>query len=235
MEFYYNKKISETRVVYMSKKSYAVIGMGRFGESVVEELVKRQADVLVIDKNPERIAKMSKIATHAVTLDSTNVQALKEVGISSIDHVVVAIGKDLQSSILTTLILKDLGVDRVTVKVQDANHEKVVEKLGADEIIQPEQQSGKRLASKIISDNVLDYIDLNESHSFIIINVMDKIVDSTIINLNVRNKFHINIVAIRRGEDILIPSPDDVLMKTDQLLLVGKNNDLEKFNNWLQK
>jgi len=219
----------------MSKKSYAVIGMGRFGESVVEELVKRQADVLVIDKNPERIAKMSKIATHAVTLDSTNVQALKEVGISSIDHVVVAIGKDLQSSILTTLILKDLGVDRVTVKVQDANHEKVVEKLGADEIIQPEQQSGKRLASKIISDNVLDYIDLNESHSFIIINVMDKIVDSTIINLNVRNKFHINIVAIRRGEDILIPSPDDVLMKTDQLLLVGKNNDLEKFNNWLQK
>ena len=219
----------------MPKKSYAVIGMGRFGESVVEELIKRQADVLVIDNDPERIAKMSKIATHAVTLDSTNVQALKEVGISSIDHVVVAIGKDLQSSILTTLILKDLGVDKVTVKVQDANHEKVVKKLGADEIIQPEQQSGKRLASKIISDNVLDYIDLNESHSFIIINVMDKIVDSTIINLNVRNKFHINIVAIRRGEDIIIPSPDDVLEKTDQLLLVGKNNDLEKFNTWLQK
>ena len=219
----------------MPRKSYAVIGMGRFGERVVKELVRRQADVLVIDKDPERIAKMSKIATHAVTLDSTNVQALKEVGISSIDHVVVAIGKDLQSSILTTLILKDLGVGFVTVKVQDANHEKVVDKLGADEIIQPEQQSGKRLASKIISDNVLDYIDLNESHSFIIINVMDKIVDSTIINLNVRNKFHINIVAIRRGEDIIIPGPDDVLEKTDQLLLVGKNNDLEKFNNWLQK
>ena len=219
----------------MPRKSYAVIGMGRFGESVVKELIKRQADVLVIDKNPERIAKMSKIATHAVTLDSTNVQALKEVGIRSIDHVIVAIGKDLQSSILTTLILKDLGVTQVTVKVQDANHEKVVSKLGADEIIQPEQQSGKRLASKIISDNVLDYIDLNESHSFIIIKVQDKIVDSTIINLNVRNKFHINIVAIRRGEDIIIPSPDDVLEKTDQLLLVGKNNDLEKFNNWLQK
>jgi len=223
------------RVVIMPKKSYAVIGMGRFGQSVVKELIRRQADVLVIDNDPERIAKMSKIATHAVTLDSTNVQALKEVGISSIDHVVVAIGKDLQSSILTTLILKDLGVTQVTVKVQDENHEKVVSKLGADDIIQPEQQSGKRLASKIISDNVLDYIDLNESHSFIIINVMEKIVDSTIINLNVRNKFHINIVAIRRGENILIPSPDDVLEKTDQLLLVGKNNDLEKFNNWLQK
>jgi trk system potassium uptake protein TrkA len=219
----------------MAKKAYAVIGMGRFGQAVVEELIKRDVDVLVIDKDPERIAKMSKIATHAVTLDSTNVQALKEVGISSIDHVVVAIGKDLQSSILTTLILKDLEVATVTVKVQDQNHAKVVEKLGADDIIQPEQLSGKRLASKISSDNVLDFIDLNENHSFIIVNGTPKIIGSTIINLNVRNKFHINIVAIRRGEEVIIPSPDDVLEEQDQLLLVGNNADLDKFNNWIKK
>ena len=179
----------------MARKSFAVIGMGRFGQSVVEELIRQDADVLVMDRDPERIAKMSKIATHAVTLDSTDIQALTEVGIKSIDHVVVAIGKDLQSSILTTLILKDLGVERVTVKVQDNNHFKIVEKLGADEIIQPEQQSGKRLASKIVSDNVLDYIDLNESHSFIVVNATAKIIDSTIINLDVRNRFKINVVA----------------------------------------
>ena len=219
----------------MARKSFAVIGMGRFGQSVVKELIKREADVLVIDKDPERIAKMSKIATHAVTLDTTDVQALKEVGIASIDHVIVAIGKDLQSSILTTLILKDLGVGKITVKVQDENHEKVVDKLGADEIIQPEQQSGRRLASKIISNNILDYIDLNESHSFIIVNVTEKILDFTIVNLNVRNRFGINIVAIRRNGDIIIPKPDDMLQENDQLLLVGNNDDLEKFNNWLKK
>jgi len=219
----------------MAKKSFAVIGMGRFGQSVVEELIKREVDVLVIDKDPERIAKMSKIATHAVTLDTTDIQALKEVGISSIDHVIVAIGKDLQSSILTTLILKDIGVHRVTVKVQDANHAKVVSKLGADEIIQPEQQSGKRLASKIVSDNVLEFIDLNESHSFIVVNVTAKIIDSTIINLDVRNRFKINVVAIRRNGDIIIPSPDDVLEGHDQLLLVGNNDDLDRFNNWIKK
>jgi len=219
----------------MARKSFAVIGMGRFGRSVVEELIKRDADVLVIDRDAERIAKMSKIATHAVTLDTTDAQALKEVGITSIDHVVVAIGKDLQSSILTTLILKDLGVQKVTIKVQDANHAKIVEKLGADEIIQPEQQSGKRLASKIISDNVLEFIDLNESHSFIVVNVLSKIVDSTIINLYVRNKYRINIVAIRRDGGIIIPSADDVLEEKDQLLLVGNNVDLDKFNNWLKK
>jgi len=86
----------------MARKSFAVIGMGRFGQSVVEELIRKDVDVLVIDKDPERIAKMSQIATHAVTLDTTDIQALKEVGIGSIDCVVVAIGKDLQSSILTT-------------------------------------------------------------------------------------------------------------------------------------
>ncbi len=219
----------------MSRKSFAVIGMGRFGQSVVEELIKKEVDVLVIDKDPVKIAKMSKIATHAVTLDTTDVQALKEVGISSIDHVVVAIGKALQNSILTTLILKDLGVEKVTVKVQNDNHAKVVSKLGADEIIQPEQQSGKRLASKIVSDNVLDYIDLNESHSFIVVYATKKIIDSTIINLDVRNKFKINVVAVRRNGDILIPSADTVIEEKDQLLLIGSNVDLDKFNAWLRK
>mgnify|MGYP000886217395 CR=1 FL=1 len=219
----------------MARKSFAVIGMGRFGQSVVEELIRKEADVLVIDVDPERIAKMSKIATHAVTLDSTDSVALKEVGISSIDHVVVAIGKDLQSSILTTLVLKDLGVQQVTVKVQNPDHAKVVEKLGADEIIQPEQQSGKRLASRIISNNVLDYIDLNESHSFIVVHATAKIIDSTIINLDVRNKFKINVVAVRRSGDIIIPNADTVIEQDDQLLLIGSNVDLDKFNSWLKK
>lgn len=219
----------------MAKKSFAVIGMGRFGQSVVEELVKKGAEVLVIDKNPDKIAKISKIATHAVTLDTTDISSLREVGISSIDHVVVAIGAELQSSILTTLILKDLGVKFVTVKVQNENHAKVVEKLGADEIIQPEQQSGKRLASKILADNVLDYIDLNESHSFIVVNATEKVIGSTIVNLDVRNRFKINVVAIRRNGDVIIPTPDDVVGLEDQLLLIGKNTDLDKFNQWLRK
>lgn len=219
----------------MARKSFAVIGMGRFGQSVVEELIRKDADVLVIDKNPDRIAMMSKIATHAVTLDSTDVVSLKEVGIQSIDHVVVAIGKDLQSSILTTLVLKDLGVARVTVKVQNAYHQKVVEKLGADEIIQPEQLSGKRLASKIVSDNVLDYIDLNETHSFIVVHATKKIIKSTVINLDVRNKFNINIVAIRRDGKIIIPTPANTINADDQLLLIGSNVDLGKFNSWLRK
>ncbi|MEC9484787.1 MAG: TrkA family potassium uptake protein [Candidatus Izemoplasma sp.] len=219
----------------MAKKSFAVIGLGRFGESVVRELIEQDADVLVIDRDPERIAKLSKIATHAVTLDATDELALKEVGINSVDHVIVSIGNDLQSSIMATLILKELGVKKVTVKVLNDDHAKVVAKLGADEIVQPEKQSGRRLASRIVSDNVLDFIDLNESHSFIVVNATEKIISSTIVNLDVRNRYNINVVAIRREGDILIPNADTLIEESDSLLLIGSNADLHKFNTWLKK
>ncbi|MFK5883958.1 MAG: TrkA family potassium uptake protein [Candidatus Izemoplasma sp.] len=219
----------------MAKKSFAVIGMGRFGISVTEELIARGADVLVIDKNEERIAQISKIATHAVVLNTSDVEALKEVGIQSIDHVIVAIGKDIENSILTTLILKELGVAKVTVKVQNEYHAKVVEKLGADELVQPEQQTGRRLARRLVAHNLLEYYDLNETHSFIVVESTKKIKGSTIINLDVRNKYGINVVAIRRGKDIVIPTPDEVIISKDQLLLVGSNVDLDKFTHYLGK
>ena len=219
----------------MAKKTFAVIGMGRFGSSVVEELVKSGFDVLVIDREESRVQKLSKLATHAVVLDTSDEGALKEVGIQSIDHVIVAIGKDIEDSILTTLILKELGVAKVTVKVQNEYHEKVVRRLGADEVIQPERLAGKRLAHKIVTNNILEYYDLSENHSFIVLEASAKLINTTLINLDLRSKYNINIVAIKRGEDVIIPSPDETFQENDQLLLVGKNTDLEKFSNWCNK
>lgn len=219
----------------MSKKTFAVIGMGRFGSSVVEELIKSGFDVLVIDRNESRVQKMAKLATHAVVLDTSDENALKEVGIESIDHVIVAIGKDIEDSILTTLILKELGVAKITVKVQNEYHEKVVRRLGADEVIQPERSAGKRLAHKIVTNNILEYYDLSENHSFIVLEASPKIFNTTVVNLDLRSKYNINIVAIKRGEDVVIPGPEESFQENDQLLLVGKNTDLEKFSNWCQK
>ena len=219
----------------MAKKTFAVIGMGRFGSSVVEELTKSGFDVLVIDRDEQRVQKMSKLATHAVCLDTSDESALKDVGIQTIDHVIVAIGKDIEDSILTTLILKELGVARITVKVQNEYHEKVVKRLGADEVIQPERAAGKRLAHKIVTNNILEYYDLSENHSFIVLEASKKIIDSTVINLDLRSRYNINIVAIKRGEDVIIPGPEESFQENDQLLLVGKNTDLEKFSNWCIK
>ncbi len=219
----------------MAKKTFAVIGLGRFGTAVVQELIKGGFDVLVIDRNEDRIAKVAKIATHAVVLDTSDEASLKEVGIQSIDHVIVAIGKDIEDSILTTLILKELGVARITVKVQNEYHEKVVRKLGADDVIQPEMLMGRRLAHRIVTDNILEYYDLNETHSFIVLEASNKLVDSTVVNLDLRSKYNINIVAIKRGEDVIIPYPEERFEEGDQLLLVGKNADLDKFSAWSEK
>ncbi len=219
----------------MAKKTFAVIGLGRFGLAVVEELIRSNQEVLVIDNNQERVSKVAKIATHAVVLDTSDEAALKEVGIQSIDHVIVAIGKDIKNSILTTLILKELGVKRVTVKVQNDYHEKVVQSLGADETIQPEQMMGRRLAHQVLSDNILEFYDLSEHHSFVTIRSDPKLVDTTVANLDLRERFHLNLVAIKRQGDIIIPKPDDIFKENDQLLLVGHNHDLQKFTAWCQK
>ena len=219
----------------MAKKSFAVIGLGRFGYSLVEELIKGHFDVLVIDRDESRINKVAKIATHAVALDTTDEAALRDVGIQSIDHVIVAIGKDIEDSILTTLILKEIGVKKVTVKVQNEYHEKVVLRMGADEVIQPERAAGRRLAHKIVTNNILEYYDLSEQHSFIAIVAPEKLQDVTVINLDLRNKYNINIVAIKRGDGVIIPGPEETFQQDDQLLLVGRNADLEKFTHWCEK
>lgn len=218
-----------------AKKTFAVIGIGRFGLSVVEELIKVGHEVLVLDRDKTRINKVSKIATHAVVVDTSDESALKEVGIQSIEHVIVAIGKPIEDSIMTTLILKEIGVKKVTVKVQNDYHAKVVQRLGADEIIQPERITGTRLAHSIVSDTILEFYDLSENHSFVVVQATQKIVDTTVANLDLRDKFHINLVAIKRDGKIIIPKPDETFEETDQLLLVGENTDLNKFSTWSEK
>ncbi len=219
----------------MAKKTFAVIGLGRFGTSVVEELTKGGFEVLALDRNSERVDKMAKTASHVAVVDTSDESALKDIGIQSIDHVIVAIGKDIEDSILTTLILKELGIKKITVKVQNEYHEKVVRRLGADEVIQPERVTGRRLAHKIVTNNILEFYDLNEHYSFIVIESSSKLVGYTVVNLDLRAKYDINIVAIKRGDDVIIPSPDEVFTEQDQLLLVGKNTDLEKFSAWCEK
>lgn len=219
----------------MAKKTFAVIGLGRFGQSVVEELVKFDYDVLIIDKDADRLKKMAKLSSHAMTLDTTDENALREVGISAVDHVVVAIGNNIQDSILTTMILKELGVPKVTVKVQNSYHEKVVLKIGADEVVQPERLTGKRIAHRLMENNLLEYYDLSENHSFIVVSAVEKVWGSTVVNLDLRSKHNINLVAIKRDEDIIIPMPSTTFEKGDQLLLVGSNKDLHRFTVWSEK
>jgi trk system potassium uptake protein TrkA len=219
----------------MAKPSFAVIGLGRFGRALVEELIKLEAEVLVIDKDYDKIEKVAKALTNTVCLDSTDVEALKEVGISNYDKVVVATGMDVDNSILTTLILKDLGVKEVYVKVQSDYHAKVVEKLGVDHehLIWPERSTGIRLAKVLVSNSFLDFFELDEDYSFITIKATDKVVGHNLLDLDIRRNYQVNIVAVRRNNQIMIPSSDTPLEDEDELLLVGHNDNIKKFTKWL--
>lgn len=213
--------------------TFAVIGCGQFGGSVVEELARQGADVIAIDINEEVIKKYVNIATQAIILDSTDEEALNSIGIRNIDHVIVGIGQNIQASILTALLLKEIGVKKVTVKVVNDYHKKLSLKIGADSVIQPEKDTGRRLAHQILSDFVLDYLVLSDNYSIVELLAAGPIVGQTLIDLNIPQRFGINIAAIKRRENIVVPQANTEVKEGDVLLVIGANKDISEFDHWL--
>ena len=155
------------------EKEYVVIGLGRFGGSIVRELNALDMDVMAIDRD-ERVNEYSDIATHAVVADTTDEAVMKSLGIRNFDHVIVAIGENIQSSTLTTLILKELGVKKVTAKAQNDYHAKILNKIGADTVVHPERDMGRRIAHNVASASVLDYLELADEHSLVELKASEK-------------------------------------------------------------
>lgn len=213
----------------MAKKQYAIIGMGRFGSSVAKALSGMGFEVLAIDSNEQRIQDISSIVTHAVSADSTDEDALRALGIRNFDVVVVAIGEDIQSSILTTLILKDLGVSTIVVKAKSELHGKVLAKIGADKVVYPERDMGLRVAHHLTSPNIIDYIELSPDYSIVDLLVPDSMVGQNLKELDLRARFGCNVMAIRQGDDMNIaPHPEDRLVAGDVLVVVGRKDNLTK-------
>jgi trk system potassium uptake protein TrkA len=212
------------------KKDFAVIGLGRFGGSICRELSEEGMEVMAIDMDEDKVNEYANIASHAVVGDSTDEAVLKSLGIRNFDHVIVAIGDNIQSSILTTLMLKELGVKYITVKAQNDYHEKILRKIGADQIVHPERDMGRRIAHNLISNNVLDYLELSDEHSIVEIVVNNKLSGNTLIDLDIRAKYGINIVAIKRGKEIFVtPQADEVIQKDDILIVIGADTDIDRF------
>ncbi|MGZ7441049.1 potassium channel family protein [Paenibacillus sp. TH7-28] len=216
-------------MAHANKKQFAVIGMGRFGLSVATALSNMGLDVLAIDADEHRTQLVANLVTHAVSADSTDEEALRALGIRNFDVVVVAIGEDIQASILTTLILKDLGSPLIVVKAQNELHGKVLQKIGADKVIYPERDMGLRVAHHLTSPNVLDYIELSDEYSIVEMRVSAEMVGKNLIELDIRAQFGCNVMAIKRGARMNIsPSAAERLTTDDVLVIVGEKNDLTK-------
>lgn len=212
------------------KKEFAVIGLGRFGGSIVDELREMDVDVLAIDINAERVKDFQDIATESVIADTTEEQVLNDLGLRNFDHVVVAIGDNIQSSILTTLLLKDIGVKKVTVKAQSAYHARVLDKIGADFVVHPERDMGRRIAHKLVSNSVLDYLELGGEYSVVEYLASEKLIGRSILALDIRAEFGISIIAIKRDDDIIVsPDPSLKILAADVLITIGNEEDLTGF------
>jgi len=212
------------------KREFAVIGLGRFGGSICEELSKEGLRVLAVDINEQRINEFKNIASHAVIADSTDEQSLKALGINNMDHVIVAIGDNIQASILTTVILSELGIKRITVKAQNDYHEKILNKIGADVVVHPERDMGRRLAHSLMSNNIIDYLELSDEHSMVEVKAGEKMIGKNLIELDIRAKYGCNVVAIRRKNDMIIsPEPKLTIKNEDILVMLGADKDITRF------
>jgi len=216
----------------MSKQQYAVIGLGRFGISVARRLHEAGQEVLGIDVNEERIDDAELYVTHAVIADSTDEKALTSIGIRNFDCVIVAIGNDIQSSILTVMILKDLGVKKVIAKALGKLHGKVLDRIGADWIVYPERDMGERVANQLLSPNMLNYIELSKEYNIEEIMIPSKMAGKSLRELDNRAKYNVSAIAIfREGNIIISPSPDEIIHKRDLLVMIGNREDLAEFSN----
>lgn len=219
----------------MSEKQYLVIGLGRFGISVAKTLYNSGNDVLAIDKDEEMINEISQYVTHAVCLNSIDEASLKAMGIGNFDVAIVSIGTDVQSSIMTVLLLKELGVKYIIAKAHDELHGKVLRKIGADRIIFPERDMGMRVAHNLVSSNILDYIELSPHYGMVETLSPKSWQGKTLQDLNVRGKYGVNIIAIKRGKEVNVsPNADEILGVNDVLVVVGNTTDLEKVENLVQ-
>ncbi len=218
----------------MKRKQFAVVGLGRFGGSICKELSRQGMEVLAIDTDEHKVNEYKNIVTHAVVADSTDEQALKSLGIRNFEHVIVAIGDNIQASILTTLILEELGVKHITVKAQNDYHEKVLSKIGADKIVHPERDMGVRIAHNIVSKNVLDYLELSEEYSIVELVAGNIMHGKSLVELNIRAKYGCNIMAIKRNEKINVsPMANEKILKGDILIVIGADKDIHRLEEHL--
>ncbi|WHY75624.1 TrkA family potassium uptake protein [Neobacillus sp. WH10] len=211
---------------------YAVIGLGRFGLSIANKLFESGQEVLGVDVNEERVEESHSFVTHSVIADSTDAEALKSIGIRNFDTVIVAIGNDIQASILTVLLLKELGVKKVIAKAINKLHGQVLKKVGADWVVFPERDMGIRVAHQLLSPNVLNFIEISKNYSIEEVKIPDRMKDRTLRELDLRAKFNLSVIAIRHEDELNIsPSPDEKIYYGDVLVVIGENRDLEKFAN----
>lgn len=214
------------------RENYAVIGLGQFGRSICQSLVEANQEVMAIDIDEDAVNEFTNIVTRAVIADCQDEDALKDLSIGSFDHVFVAIGSNIQASIMATLLSKELGAKDVICKAENDSHARVLEKIGADQIVQPERDMARRIVFHKLQPNIVNYLILNEKVTLAEVKVDNPdFVGKTLAELALRNKYHVNAIAIvTDGKVNTSPVASDIIDLNDLISVVGNTADVERFN-----
>lgn len=217
----------------MAKRSFAVIGLGRFGSAMATTLSELGHDVVGIDADAERVAKLADQVTQAVELDATDERALKTAGLQDVDVAVISIGENIEASVLVAMLVKDLGIPMIIAKAITPLHGRILERLGVSRVIFPERDMAIRVAHSLVMPNVLDYIELSRDFSIIEVPAPPAFVGRSLKELALRPKHGVQIIAIKRrsaagtGEPTTVaPSADERIGEGDVLSLLGPNDRL---------
>lgn len=223
----------EQELIKINKKmtQFAVIGLGRFGKTIATTLAELGKEVLVIDTDAEAVKQMENVVSNAIVADVTGTDVLYSLGVQNFECAIICIGGDLQSSILATLICKDLGVDYVVAKAQNEQHKKVLERIGADMVVFPEVFMGKKIANILTNPSMNDIMNLTDDFKIVEIPLPDSWAQKTIVEINVRKKYEVSIIFVKRDNGIVSPEPETILQKGDILIVAGKNNKLALLSN----
>lgn len=215
------------------EKQYVVIGLGVFGSSVASTLSRGGKEVLAIDLDMSCVERMADIVTKAVQADGTDIEQLKVLGIQDFDVAIVAIGDQLEASILTVMNLKELGVKYILAKAKNKQFMQILEKVGADQVVRPEKDMGEKIAKNLLRNHIVDLVELDGGYSVVEMKSPQRWIGKTIKKLNVRATYDFNIIGIKKiGQDHLRMSidPDAIIESGDQFLIVANTKNIENFD-----
>lgn len=225
----------------MAKRSFAVIGLGRFGSAISTTLAELGHDVIGVDGNEDRVRALADTLTLAVQLDATDEKALLRAGIKDVDVAVVSIGENIEASLLVVTLLRELGIRDIVAKAVTPLHGRILDKLGVSRIVFPERETAVRLAHSLVIPNVLDYIELSGEYSIVDVPAPPDFFGRTLKDIGLRSRFGLTTIAIKRATRTtdgpvtnIAPGPDDVVREGDVLSLLGSNERLGQLDRMLK-
>lgn len=218
----------------MSKKQYAIIGLGRFGHWVARTLAETGCEVMAMDCDEEKVKAVSEFITYAMVIDAMDEKALRAAGIQNVDMAIVSIGENIEANIIVVMLLKEIGVKNIIAKAVTPLHGKVLEHLEVTRVVYPERDMAIRVAHSLVRPGIVEQLELSPEYSIIEIAAPETLVGKALKESELRSRYEVNLIAIKRGGDSLTgwnvnPLPTDIIRKGDLLVLVGSNKALEQF------